>query len=165
MRTGAEAHIYMDQRPCSCGDIEFERESAVMIDGGMLCGRYDGKCRSCGAARQFIFELPPTQRPITNRLEFGGPDPSRLLDAGEWMAVSQYYAKLHPGTPEDLEIALAALEEVIKFLPDGVDSVPEKGFWTDRGRAVRDHEPGRFRRDRLGAVVDTYRKLAARSTR
>ena len=162
MRTSAEAHMYMDQRPCSCGDIEFERQSAVIMDRDVLCTRYDGKCRTCGTPREFVFELPPTQRPITDRVEFGGPDPSRLLDAGEWMAVSEYYAKLDPGTRDDLDIALAALDEVIKFLPDGVDSVPDKAFWSERGRIVRDREPGRFRRERLGAVVDVYRKLLAK---
>lgn len=162
MRTSAEAHIYMDQRPCTCGDIEFDRESAVMDDGGVLCSRYYGNCRSCGTMREFVFELPPTQRPITNQVEFGGADRSRLLDAGEWLAISEYYAKLDPGTPEDLDIARAALEEVIKFLPNGVESVPDSAFWSERGRAVRDREPGRFRRERLAAVLDVYRNLLAK---
>jgi hypothetical protein len=161
MRTSAEAHIYMDQHPCTCGDIEFDRQSAVITDGGVLCTRYFGRCRTCGTMRELIFELPPTQRPIGDQVEFGGSDPSRLLDAGEWMATSEYYAKLDPGTAEDLDIARAALEEVIKFLPDGADSVPDKAFWTERGRAVREREPGRFRRDRLAAVLDVYRKLLA----
>ena len=45
MRTSAEAHMYMDQQPCTCGDIEFDRQSAAMSDGGVLCSRYFGKCR------------------------------------------------------------------------------------------------------------------------
>lgn len=157
MRTNAEAHVYMDQRPCTCGDIEFDRQSAVMSDGGVLCGRYFGTCRTCGTAREFIFELPPTQRPLGGQVEYGGSEPSRLLDAGEWMAVSEYYAKLEPGLPEDLDVARAALEEVIKFLPDGADSVPDSAFWSERGRAVRDREPGRFRRARLAAVLEVHR--------
>lgn len=159
MRTSAEAHIYMDQQPCACGDIGFERQSAVMTDGGVLCSRYFGKCRTCGAIREFLFELPPTQRPISNQVEFGGSDPSRLLDPGEWMAISDSYAKLEPGTPGNLGIARAALEEVIKFLPDGAHGVPDKAFWTERGRAVRDRQPGRFRRARLLTMRDDYRRL------
>ena len=107
MHTSAEAHIYMDQRPCTCGDIEFDRQSAVMTDGGVLGSRYFGKCRTCGTMREFIFEMPPTLRPIGNQVEFGGSDPSRLLDAGEWMAIAEYYAKLDRGTAEDLDIACA----------------------------------------------------------
>jgi hypothetical protein len=162
MRTSAEAHIYMDQRPCACGDIEFDRQAAVMEDGGVPCSRYFGKCRTCGTEREFIFELSATQRPITNQVEFGGGDQSRILDPGEWMAISEYYAKLDPGSPDDLDIARAALEEVIKFLPDGADSVPDNAFRTERGRAVRDREPGRFRRERLAAVLDVYRKQLAK---
>jgi hypothetical protein len=157
MRTCAEAHIYMDQRPCACGDIEFERLSAVMNDGGVLCSRYSGKCRTCATQREFIFELPPTQLAITGQKKFGGTDRSRLLDAGEWMAIAEYYAKLDPGTFNDLDTARAALEEIIKFLPDGADHVPDDAFWSERGRAVREREPGRFRRARLAAVLDAYR--------
>src|SRR5688572_20520175 len=157
MRTSAEAHMYMDQQPCTCGDIEFDRQSAVMSDGGVLCSRYFGKCRSCGTLREFFFELPPVQRAIGNQIEFGGSDRSRLLDAGEWMAIAEYYAKLDPGTFEDLDTARAALEEVIKFLPDGVDHVPDEAFWSERGRAVREREPARFRRARLAAILDAYR--------
>jgi len=162
MRTSAEAHMYMDQQPCTCGDIEFDRQSAVMTDGGVLCSRYFGKCRTCGTMREFVFELPPKQLPITNQVEFGGRDPSRLLDAGQWLAIAEYYAKLEPGTPDDLDIARAAIEEVIKFLPDGVESVPDSAFWTERGRAVRDREPARFRAARLAAILDAYRKGLAK---
>ncbi len=163
MRTNAEAHIYMDQHPCpKCGDIEFDRQSAVMTEGDVLCARYFGACRTCGTMREFIFELPPKQRPIGNQVEFGGSDTSRILDPGEWMAISEYYAKLDPGTPDDLDIARAALEEVIKFLPDGVDRVPDSAFTTERGRAVLAREPGRFRRERLAAVLDVYRKQLAK---
>jgi hypothetical protein len=162
MRTSAEAHMYMDQQPCTCGDIEFDRQSAVMTDGGVLCSRYFGKCRTCGTMREFIFELPPTQLPVTNQVEFGGRDTSRLLDAGQWMAISEYYAKLEPGTPDDLDIARAAVEEVIKFLRNGVEGVPDTAFWTERGRAVRDREPARFRRSRLAAILDVYRKQLAK---
>jgi hypothetical protein len=162
MRTGAEAHLYMDRQPCTCGDIEFDRQSAVMIDGGELCSRYSGKCRSCGTLREFIFQLPPSQRPITNQVEYGGSDPSRLLDAGQWLAIAEYYAKLEPGSPDDLDIARAAMEEVIKFLPDGFDNVPDTAFWTERGRMVREREPARFRRARLAAIRDAYREQLAK---
>ncbi len=162
MRTNAEAHIYMDQRACTCGDIEFERQTAVMNDNGVPCSCYFGKCRTCGTPREFVFELPPVRRAAGNQVEFGGSDRSRLLDTGEWMAISEYYAKLDPGTFEDLDTARAALEEVIKFLPDGADQVPDDAFWSERGRAVREREPGRFRRARLAAVLDAYRNQLAK---
>lgn len=164
-RTSAEAHLYMDLHPCTCGDIEFDRQSAVITEGELLCSRYAGPCRSCGSPRVFVFELPEAIRPIRNdRVDFGGSDPSRLLDPGEWMAVADYFAKLDPGTPDDLDIACAAVEEILKFVPAGDERVPDEAFRTERGRAVRDAEPGRFRRPRLEAVLGAYRDLVATSS-
>lgn len=161
MRTESEAHVYMDQRPCACGDVEFDRVSVWMIDGGVPCSRYFGKCRTCSTMREFVFESPKTPHPITGQMEFGGSEPSSLLDPGEWMTVSDRYAKLEPCTPKDLDTARAALEEVINFLPDGRDSVPEEMFRTEQGRAVRVRDPGRFGRASLAAALDVYRRRLA----
>jgi hypothetical protein len=163
-RTNSEAHLYMDLHPCACGGIDFDRHSAVITDGDTLCSRYSGGCKACGARREFVFELPEAFRPIRHdHVEFGGADPSRLLDPGEWMAVADYHAKRNPGTREDLDIARAAVEEVLKFAPAGVERVPDDAFRTERGRAVRDREPGRFRRPRLEAVLGAYRDLLAKA--
>jgi hypothetical protein len=58
-----------------------------------------------------------------------------------------------------LSIARAAVEEVIKFVPPGVDAVPVDEFWTPQGRELFQAEPGRFRLDRLLVVRDTYQEL------
>ncbi|MBX3192072.1 MAG: hypothetical protein KF819_34095 [Labilithrix sp.] len=161
MRTNAEAHLYMDQRPCDCGGLVVDRRCEVIREGDVLCSRYAGQCRACGATREMVFELAPTQRPVGGEVDFGGDDPSQLLDPGEWMAISVQHAKTEPATRRDLDIARAALEEVIKFVPPGADRVPVEAFWTERGRAVFDREPGRFRRVRMEAVLGVYRKLLA----
>ncbi|HEY0992266.1 MAG TPA: hypothetical protein VGD80_34680 [Kofleriaceae bacterium] len=162
-RTNSEAHLYMDLNPCGCGGIDFERHSAVITEGDALCSRYSGACKSCGARREFVFELPETFRPIRgDHIEFGGDDPSRLLDPGEWLAVAEFHARRNPGTRDDLDIARAAVEEVLKFAPAGAERVPDDAFRSERGRAVRDREPGRFRRARLEAVLGAYRDLLAK---
>lgn len=163
-RTNTEAHLFMDLTPCGCGDAAFERRSAVVTRGDVLCSQYTGPCRTCGSTRAFVFELPESiVPPATGRLEFGGSDASRLLDPGEWMMVADHRAKLEPGTRDDLEVACAALDEVLKFIPGGGDRVPDDAFGSERGRAVRDAEPGRFRRARLDAVRGAYRDLLARA--
>ena len=162
MRTIAEAHLYMRLRPCACGAAEFDPVRAVTSDAGVLCGRYFGNCSSCKTPREFVFELPAVQRPIAGPVSFGGSDPSRLLDAGEWLDVAEDHAKREPGTYASLDIARAAMEEVIKFLPDGQEHVPDAAFWTEHGRAVRERQPGRFRRARLAAIHDAYRQLLAK---
>lgn len=159
-RSNAEAHLYMDHQPCPCGAREFERRSTVITEGDALCCRYAGPCQRCGRRREFVFELSETIRPVAGRIEYGGSDPSRLLDPGEWMDIADAHARRQPGTPRDLDIARAAIEEVLKFIPAGVERVPDDAFRTARGRAVRDAEPGRFRRPRLEAVLGVYRELA-----
>ncbi|GAA3155994.1 hypothetical protein GCM10020001_094890 [Nonomuraea salmonea] len=98
---------------------------------------------------------------------FGGPEPSELLDAGEWLWVADLTAGNVPVDDEaeahrTLSIATAAVEEVVKFIPPGADEVPDDGFWSQRGREMRAAEPGRFQLDRLLIVRDSFRDLAAR---
>ena len=45
--------------------------------------------------------------------------------------------------------AAGSVGEVLKFIPDGADSVPPQGFWTDEGRAEHARAPDRFRRAEL----------------
>jgi hypothetical protein len=138
----------------------------VFDDGGVLCSRYAGPCAGCGAPREFEFELPAAFRPIrSDEVEFGGGDPSRLLDPGEWMAVAVERAGRQPGTREELAFARAALEEVVKFLPAGAERVPDEAFTSARGRALRDAEPGRFRRVRLAAALQAWADILARYDR
>jgi hypothetical protein len=55
-----------------------------------------------------------------------------------------------------LSIAVAAMNEILKFIPAGAETVPDEAFWSERGRRVRDQEPGRFDRERLLVVRDSY---------
>jgi hypothetical protein len=158
-RSNDEAHLYMDHQPCTCGETDFDRRSTVVKIDGVLCSRYAGACARCGTRREFTFELPEVIRPVGEQLAYGGDDPSRLFDPGEWLAIADDHAKRAPATPRDLAIARAAIEEVLKFIPPGGERVPDAAFHTARGQAVRDAEPGRFRRPRLEAVRATYAKL------
>ncbi|MFI5731868.1 hypothetical protein ACIA49_17220 [Kribbella sp. NPDC051587] len=45
--------------------------------------------------------------------------------------------------------ASAALDEVLKFIPDGADAVPREAFASELGRAVYDAGPDRFARAEL----------------
>lgn len=161
-RSNAEAHLYMDLHPCArCGDRDFDRRSAVINDGGTLCSRYTGPCATCGEPRAFVFELPEAIRPVhADHVEYGGEDPSRIIDPGEWMAVADAHARRT--RRRDRDIARAAIAEVRKFLPIGLhgrssDRVPDDAFWTPRGRAVRDRQPGAFTHGELSETLARYR--------
>ncbi|MEU6407414.1 hypothetical protein [Microbispora sp. NPDC046933] len=161
-RSRDEAHLYLDLHPCACGSADTDWDSGLESVEGELVTCYEGRCAACGAEREHLFALPEREVTPTGFPTFGGAEPSELLDPGEWLWVADLTAGNVPedGERQALSIARAAVEEVIKFVPPGQDEVPEDAFWSERGRAVRAAEPGRFRLDRLLVVRDTYRELA-----
>lgn len=162
-RTNAEAHLYMDLRPCdACGHRGFAGHSAMVFVDGELCSNYNGSCPRCGLDRAFTFRLPEEIRlPLERDVVFGDDEPSELLDAGEWLTVADLAAGRPDADDEDLALAASAIDEVLKFIPEGAEAVPPESLRTEDGREVYEREPGRFRRNRLEAVATTYRRLVA----
>ncbi|MFF0312444.1 hypothetical protein ACFYSC_33855 [Streptosporangium sp. NPDC004379] len=167
-RSRDEALLYLDLSPCACGSTGTAWEGGLVTVAGDPVSRYAGTCSGCDAVRESLFALPEREVAPTRFPAFGGPEPSRLLDAGEWLWVADTVAGNAPAGPGEaapaLAVAVAAVEEVVKFVPPGRDEVPGEAFWTERGRRVRDAGPGRFRLDRLLVVRDAYRTLAAQKT-
>jgi hypothetical protein len=176
-RTNAEAHLYMAYQPCSCGARGLAgrpRSAVARIDGDLL-SRYHVACVACGRERTFEFRIPEQiMMPPAHGVQFGGDEPSELFDAGEWMLIADDHASRVPAVgsgpasdgadPErTLAIAVAALDEILKLIPPGADECPPSAFTSERGRAVRDAEPGRFRVARLRAVREVYASLARRN--
>ncbi|GAA4231718.1 hypothetical protein FHR32_004134 [Streptosporangium album] len=167
VRSRDEAHLYLDLHPCKqCGSVEttWAMGSGSVEDESV--DRYAGTCDGCGAEREFLFGVP--ERPVipAGYPAFGGREPSRLIDAGEWLWVADLTAGNVPADDRaeahrTLSVAAAAVEEVVKFIPPGEEEVPDDGFWSERGQQVRAAEPGRFQLDRLLVVRNTYRDLAA----
>jgi hypothetical protein len=160
----------MDLHPCpQCGDLAVAWREALVDRDGVLARRYAGACERCGADREFLFGLPdrPTPPQPGAPVTFGPHDePSVLLDAGEWLLVADFCAEAAGATSgaaarESLDVAVAALAEVLKFVPADADEPPPTAFWTDRGRAEHARSPGRFRRDRLAVVQDSYASARA----
>lgn len=167
-RTSHEANLHMDLTPCQCGEHSFDRTSVVIsLPDGDLGRRYAGTCPSCGAGRQFTYRLPavPLESP---RFAYGGAEPSQLLDAAQWLWVSDWYVRAVPPCAEDLPpdqrrivrgrlmAAIAALDEVVKFIPSTGDTVPQWAVWTPLGRSVRDADGQRMRVGALAAARATY---------
>ncbi|MFG2062018.1 hypothetical protein ACGFIK_11430 [Micromonospora sp. NPDC048871] len=167
-RANAEAHLYMDLHACSCGSTRFPRHSSVVVlADGDLASRYTGACEGCGEEREFVFRLPATPTDAGGGFRYGGDEPSQLLDPGEWLLVADAYAASVPAETTGeaaqraraaLTRAVAALDEVVKFAPDGAE-IPGAAFVSDRGRQLHQREPGRFRRERLAAVRGAYADL------
>ncbi len=154
-RTRDEAHLFCDLHPCQqCGSSDVTWEHGLVDVEGQLLSRYTGTCPGCGAAREFRFALPDREVMPHGYPTFGGAQASQLLDAGEWLHVAELTAAAatEDGSGQAIAVALAAVDEVVKFIPPNQDEVPETAFWSEHGRKVRESDPSRFRRERLLAV-------------
>ena len=122
--------------------------------------------------QQSLGAFAGVETPSAERGTFGGDARSELIDPGEWLAVSDAYAAQAPAEPAGLSpeqirrghavVARAgsAVDEVLKFIPEGAEEVPVSAFFSDRGREIYTREPGRFRKVRLAAVREAYAELA-----
>jgi hypothetical protein len=165
-RSNAEAHLYMARVPCGCGARGFTAAGlacAVAALGEQLISRYTGACAGCGVGREFEFPIPDELVPPPGRgVRFGGDAPSQLFDPGEWLAIADEHALRVPAGDataridhaRDLAIAVAAIDEILKFIPPGAEACPGDRFRSAPGRAIHAAEPGRFRRVRLQATRD-----------
>ncbi|MEV5435305.1 hypothetical protein AB0K80_04625 [Streptomyces sp. NPDC052682] len=170
-RSMQEAHLYMDLHACVCGAEEFEREHRLEDRDGVLFAVFEGVCPQCGRARSFEFrmsdELPPAPP------AFGGAEPSRIIDPGEFMWIGDRVSTesglrlLNTPLAEHREIrpatayAIAAFEEVAKFLPEGADRIPEERFTSERGREMYAKNPDRFTRAGIDDALERKRAILA----
>jgi hypothetical protein len=168
-RSPEECHLYMELHPCECGEVAFNwsrhrREQR----GEALISAYEGECGQCGRSRRFEFEVTGEVPPPP---AYGGETPSQIIDPSEFLAVGEELSAAVPADPtmldraavedayEAIEMAVAAVEEVLKFLPAGADRVPLDAFLTDTGRAAYARDPERFGRRRLRETLAAYHGL------
>lgn len=167
-RSSRECRLYMDLHICSCGESRFEARHVLnQSAGGPLLAVYEGTCPRCGLARRFTFTLDEALPPPPPA--FGGPRPSSIICPGEFLLVAAQAAGSAPADPNGLSgqqratarnalaTAAAAVEEVLKFIPEGADAVPQAAVTSSAGAALYSREAGRFSRARLGAVLAAYR--------
>jgi ribosomal protein S27AE len=177
-RCTAEIRLYLDRLPCACGETAATWASVVVSAGDQLLARYQATCPRCGRDRVVDFRLPPEPTdsgPEGAGFRYGGVEPSELLDPGEWLAVADELARSVPalapaasGAERErfryaIGRAAAAIAEVAKFAPPGMDAVPAAAFVASESRATYDAESGRFRVDRLAAVRQAYLGLLTRA--
>jgi hypothetical protein len=148
-RTLDEADLYVDLRPCPCGESEFERTATTLslpaepddpaeAPAGATATQavaIGGVCVSCGRERRFSFTMPAALPDLGPGVRFSdGTERSRLLDAGEWLGVAELFEanaeelrdtadlsdeEVHQRLRYLAAAAAAATGEVLLFLPDG----------------------------------------------
>jgi hypothetical protein len=154
-RSLQEARLYVDLRPCDCGTTSpFDPEFSVEEVDGQSVVVYSGTCPNCGTERRFEFAGVPDGDGF-------GAGTSSIIDPGEFLWVSdaatdQALSAATGPDPADrqaaqaaFETALAALDEVLKFVPAGATEVPAEVIRSELGRTVYDANPDRFQIERL----------------
>lgn len=169
-RSADESQLYLELQPCrACGERGFSWSDHYLESrAGQLVSRYVGACDSCGDESEFAFEL---RRETPAPEGFGGATPSEIIDPGQFFALARAAAGSVPADPmhcdpderEDalaaIVFASAAIEEVIKFVPDGEDHVPPDAFVSEDGKAVYAADPMTFQLDRLKVTAESYRRV------
>lgn len=152
-RTPREEYLYIDLHPCLCGESSLPTSSGAVLEyADDLASQTEGTCPGCGALRIFVFGMPPYE-PGSGLLDgYGGPQPSQLVDPGEWLACAIWFA----GTGEWAE-AVLAVEEIGKFVPPGAPGPAEESFASVAGRDVRAALPEAFRPAALAERARAYR--------
>ncbi|CAL9674897.1 hypothetical protein SUDANB176_07694 (plasmid) [Streptomyces sp. enrichment culture] len=137
----------------------------------VLVSVYEGVCPQCGRTRSFEFTMSEGLPPAPPA--FGGPEPSRIIDPGEFLWISDRMSTesglrmLNTPLAQHREVrpaaayAIAALEEVAKFLPEGADRIPEDRFTSERGREMYEQDPTRFTRKEITAALELKRRILA----
>jgi hypothetical protein len=164
-RSIEEARLYLDLHPHECGYAgRFEPELALIRRDGQLVAVYEGTCPGCSERRRAEFAVP--EMAVAG---YGADEPSRILDAGEFLwtsdrAAEQAAALAGSSDQADrasargaIDVAIDALHEVLKFGP--VTSAEQLG--SELGRQTYAANPDRFTPDRLRQRLDLL--LDARS--
>ena len=173
-RTDPEARLYISMCRCTCGETEFAPLVTTGCIDDMPVRRYAGFCPACQTLRAFTFRFPAGPVPTRpGEIVFGDGSPCELLDPGMWWGVADGCAasEVAQGRPlgeparrlarDRLATAVAAMDEVLAFVPAGGSKVPAWAFTSAAGRRIRKKDPRRFDRDRLVRTRADYRRRLA----
>ncbi|MET7401853.1 hypothetical protein ABZS66_51070 [Dactylosporangium sp. NPDC005572] len=174
-RSQVECLLYVELHPCRCGqtDTAWARHGRSRIDG-RHASSFDGDCHGCGTRRHFRFQLP--EEPVAPP-SFGGDEPSRIIEPHEFLALGRRAGGMVAGDPAALPVAsaeaalhvlavaIAAHEEVVKFIPPGASVVPPDAFASPEARSAFERAPAGYDRESLTASLAGYRALEDRYRR
>jgi hypothetical protein len=162
-RCDAEARLYLRIR----GYDEPERSPELSVEGGATVHTYECHSSDAPAPRRFRFVVRDPGAPLGAE---GPLEPSTIVTPDQFDRWSAMLAKKVPADlrslPEarrvfaaaDLALAIACLEEILKFIPWSANEVPASAFTTEVGRRAHEAQRFHFTRSRLDAVIAAYRR-------
>lgn len=166
-RSIREARLYLQLHLCSCDyPILDQVDHWLEKRDGVFVAVYEGQCGRCSGSGRYEFELETRER--ARYPAIGGSTSSRIIDPGEFLWLSERGASEVPVdvtglSKEELRVArylmqraVVMLEEVLKFIPEGADEVPESAFFSDLGRSLREESPERFHREEINTRLAYY---------
>jgi hypothetical protein len=162
-RSSLECRLFIELDVCACGQTPGELAHRLVSRDERLVALYQGSCARCGRSLEYAFPLADE---IVAADKFGGTEPSQLIDAGQFLRESDRAVRRAGDAPAPQKLfllgrAIACLEEVLKWIPDGEETPPAWAFFTEDGLRFSREEPGRFRRPRLRAVLAAYQEQHA----
>jgi hypothetical protein len=175
-RSAAERWAYLGLHPCGCGTLAFEpQEPTGETVGGEEVLRYRGHCVQCGELREATFAAASeVDLPEGSGGWAVGTEPSTIIDAYQWLIVARggdpvadaltgdapEWAGMRSHAPAEMRAlrardylvrAASAVDEALKFLPDGADRVPDTAVWSINGRVHLPEEAHLLTRESLEA--------------
>jgi hypothetical protein len=163
-RTYNEAILYIRLRPCGCAEMEAPWRDVPVMVAGQPARYFTATCANCGRPREFTIAMPDGATRTADVVFGAGEEPSHVIDPGEWMGICDLYGQRAEellsdeefGSSEELNVVyyalsarVAAVDEILKFLPTNADIVPEWLFRGITGRAIYEASPQRFAREAL----------------
>ncbi len=176
----AELKLYLATRHCLCGGkLRTRRKYRSQLRerkgrslNTKVVDTYVTVCRKCRDEVQIAFDVTvPVKNPAANLPFVLNPTPraSEVLDAGQWLNLAYGYfeeglaAQMREDPQACRELCLtaaAALDEVLKFYPEGRSLPQPNAFFSDRTRNAFHLQPEIYRKEILRGLQEVYRAEA-----
>jgi hypothetical protein len=160
-RSGPERHFYLMVLPCpQCGQGPSELVSTEQTPEGHVDVWYV-RCKACGQGQRLFFDRSCLAVEEGTSAAGALPEvnptdqPSRLIDAGQWLAL--FYRILSAASEEKNRKesqrlgyeATLCLEEALKFYRPDSDLPPAQALWMESSKKNIQDRPGMFVRQKL----------------
>lgn len=155
-----EEYFYLMVHPCPCGGAWQSGAQQVEERPPLVTHRVAAQCFKCGREQEFRFALDgPAHSKGHVRLANPTSEPSRALDAADWLGLAEFYLGRIERLTEAVEKAQSlfdtrqCLEEALKFYGPADDAPPAAALWSDASRRKAAAKAKAFHRSTIEAML------------